>query len=297
MSRYYFAKKELDRFEYDIVHLNSSVLTDWLAPSQKKAKVVIHIQEPFRKGNIDILHNIFRLQMKKYADKIIAISQDNANRVGLPEKTEIIYNYAEVPKADPKKESYSSKKFLYLGGSSKIKGFYTLVKALDYLDKDIKIYFGGNYTPVKKKRTVLKQLVKYIIRYGKKRDAAISKMQNHPNATEIGLTHNVNKYLDEVCCLISPFSVSHFTRPVIEAHLHQKPVIGSDVKGMDEIITNKKNGLIFKTDDAKELAKAINYMANHAEEAKQMGEDGYNVAKLKFTSKNINQFEKIYASI
>jgi glycosyltransferase involved in cell wall biosynthesis len=294
LSRYYFAKKEVEKYDFDIVHLNSSVLTDWLAPAKKKGKVVIHIREPFRKGKIDILYHVFRFQMRKYADRIVAISEDNAKRIGIPEKTEVIYNYSEIPKNEPPESSYFSKKVLYLGGSSYIKGFYTMVKALDYLDKDVRVYFGGTYSKGKNSRNLLKQILKRILSYGKKRKEAIEKMRNHPNAIEIGITNNVQKYLDEVCCLVSPFSVSHFSRPVIEAHLHKKPAIGSDVKGMDEIIKHEENGLVVPKDNPKKLAEAINALTADSDKAKTLGEEGYDTAIRKFSPNNIRQFQHLY---
>ena len=258
-SRYFFASKELNRFSPDIIHLNSSVLTDWLKPSKERAKVILHIRESFRKGRIDILHYFFRNQMKKYADRIIAISRDNANRIYLPDKTTVIYNYANIPENPPNVDSFYSKKFLYLGGAAEIKGFYTLVKALDYLNIGTTIYFGGNYDSPKQK-SKFKSVIKRFLRYDKKKEKAIYKMRNHRNAVEIGLTYKISSYLDDVCCLISPFSKPHFSRPVIEAHLHRKPVIGSDVGGMDEIVAEGENGLLFKKEDAVELANSINLL-------------------------------------
>ena len=97
LSRYYFAKKELDKFEYDIVHLNSSVLTDWLAPCKRKGKVIINIQEPVSMGYFGIRHSFFKNQMKKYADKVImdcthSIQKPNSgkNTNGNPEMIETI---------------------------------------------------------------------------------------------------------------------------------------------------------------------------------------------------------------
>ncbi len=297
LSRYYFAPKELRNHVPDIVHLNSSSLTDWLSPTRKLSKVIIHIREPFRKGILDFLHYFFRYQYKKYADIIIAISKDNAKRIGLPKKTKVVNNYANVPNKKPDEKSYFSKKFLYLGGNMKIKGFYTIVDALDYLDSGIKIYFGGSYFSSKRKKNVIKELIKKIIGYNRKKQKYINKMLNHPNASVIGMTEQVDKYFEEVCCLISPFSVPHFARPVIEAHLHQKPAIGSDVEGMDEIIEHKINGILFEKDNARELAEAINYIANHPKKAKIMGENGYLTAIEKFSTINIRQIEKIYDSL
>jgi glycosyltransferase involved in cell wall biosynthesis len=110
----------------------------------------------------------------------------------------------------------------------------------------------------------------------------------------LGLIYNVNEYMEEVCCLISPFSVPHFSFPVIEAHMARKPVIASDVEGMDEIIDHGRNGLIVPINNPEALAKAINELTKNSAKAKQLGEEGYMRAIQKYTSKNIVQIEHLY---
>ncbi|MCG8697436.1 MAG: glycosyltransferase, partial [Bacteroidales bacterium] len=137
LCKYYFAKNELQFKKFDIIHLNSSVLTDWLMPSRKTgAKVVIHIREPFRNKKFDPVYRILRKQMKLYADHIIAISSNNADRIDIPAKTTVVYNYSNIPSKLSPEESYRSKTFLYLGGSDTIKGFFTLIKSLKYIDEE-----------------------------------------------------------------------------------------------------------------------------------------------------------------
>jgi len=297
-SRYIYSNRELAKHDFDIVHLNSSVLTDWLAPAKKRGKVIIHIREPFRKGKLDILHYLFKSEIYKYADKIIAISKDNARRIGNSEKLEVIYDFLEIPKTLPSENSYKSKKVLYLGGSSTSKGFYTLIKALDYLDKEIKVYFAGSYIISNSpKNCNIFQKMKFVLSKAKIRNAAIEKINYHSNAKLVGLTYNVDAYLQEVCCLISPFTVPHFSFPVVEAHLKRKPVIGSDVEGMEEIIDNNINGLLFPKNNPIAFAKAINFLTNNHVLAKQYGEEGYKTALKKFTSKNVLQFERLYDEI
>ncbi len=297
LSRFYFAKRELAKHDYDIAHLNSSVLTDWLASAKQRGKAIIHIREPFRKGKFDILRPVFRSQMRKHADHIVAISKDNARRVNLLDKTTVVYNYADIPKKEPSENSYASKKVLYLGGSASIKGYFSMVDALDYLDEDVRVYFGGNFLTNDKQKSIkvkLKQTAKNLLR--RKHLAAIRKMQSNPNAIVIGLTHNVTHYLNEVCCLVSPFSVPHFARPIIEAYLHKKPVIGSNVEGMAEIIEHEVTGLIVQRNNAKALAKAINDLTANKEKAKSLGEAGLAIAKRKFNN-NVNQFVEVYDKI
>ncbi len=297
LSRYIFAERELRRHDYDIVHLNSSVLTDWLAPSKARGKVIIHIREPFRKGWVDPLHYFFRSRIKKYADQIIAISHDNASRLNLLSRTKVIYDFWRAPDIPVQDTTYASKKILYLGGSSTSKGFYTVVDALEYLDKDVQIYYCGHYATEWKTGKILVDVMRWIIGYGRKREKAIQKIHANPNAKLIGLIYNVGEYLSEVCCLISPFTVPHFSCPVFESYLFAKPAIGSDVAGMEEIIWQRQTGLIFKRKSALELAQAINELTSHPEIAKQYGQEGYKVAIERFSPKNIAKFESIYDSL
>lgn len=297
LSRYYFALKELSALEFDIVHLNSSVLTDWLSPCKKKASVIIHFQEPLAKGCIGVRTAFIKKILKKYADHIIAISEDNANRVGLPDKTTIVYNFSKIPEKEPDPASYLSKGVLYLGGSSKIKGFTIIAEALNYLEKDVKLYFGGDYSIRSRKGGVIKQIIKFIIGYEKRKVKAIQKMKMHQNAIEIGMISDVDKYLHEVCCLIAPFTVPHFARPVIEAYLNKKPAIGTDVEGMDEIISHNSTGLIIKKNNPKALANAINYLTNNPNISRSMGEKGYRKAINIYSQNNIQIIENIYDNL
>lgn len=293
LSRYYFASKELSKHQFDIVHLNSSIMSDWLAPAHKRGKVIIHIREPFRKGKHDILYYFFKHQMQKYSDQIIAISEDNAKRINIPEKTEVIYEHTEIPTNLPSEDSYRSKKVLYLGGSEYIKGFFTMVNTLDYLDKDIKVYFGGNYISGGSQNLV-KRILKFNMWHEKRHEKAIQKIKSHSNAVIIGLTYNVQKYLDEVCCLISPFAKTHFSMPIIEAFASHKPVITTDTDGVREVVHERLNGLIVKVDNANDLGEAINFLCNNVELAKEMGKNGFCQAKDKYSPKNIEKFIALY---
>lgn len=296
LTRFYFAKKELSKHDFDIVHLNSSIMSDWLAPARAKGEVLIHIREPFRKGKFDLLHYLFVSQMRKYASQIIAISKDNAKRIGLPEKTEVVYDYSELSVYAPNMESYFSKCVLYLGGTAEIKGFYEIVEALKYINEDIKIYFAGSYE-VYQSNNKIKRLLKLISGSelkNKRVMSAIQVMRGSTNVEEIGLIYNVPEYLNKVCCLVSPFAKPHFSLPVIEAFSCRKPVIVTDVEGADEVVKHNVNGLIVAKKNPKELANAINYMCKNGELASQMGKNGYNDAEELYSISNMLQISDIY---
>jgi glycosyltransferase involved in cell wall biosynthesis len=294
LSHNYYATQELDKFNYDMVHLNSSVLTDWIKPAKAKGKVILHVREPFRKGRFDILHYLFRLQMDKYADKIIAISRDNAKRIALPLKTEVIYNFTKISRNLSNIESYYSKKVLYVGGSDEIKGFYAVIKALNYLDEDIKVLFCGYYEMNEKSSKGIKNKIKKILPSYYNRKNAIEIMKSNSKAIEIGLIDNIESYLHKVSCLISPFSLPHFSRPIIEAYACKKPVVASNVAGMTEIVDNYETGILVENGNSIELARAINYLCNNPKISQQFGEAGFNKFESNYSVSNITQFEAIY---
>ena len=296
LSRYYFAKKELESIEFDIAHINTSVLTDWLAPCKIKGKTIIHIREPFRKGNFDIINKVFRRQIVKFADKVIAISEDNAKRINVPNTT-VIYNFLTLPNVNVDSSSYSSRKILYLGGSSPIKGFFVLVEALKYIDNDIKVMFAGKYVNDMISGNKIKKLLFYIFSNHRKRIKALKQIELAENALMIGSVTDLSCEFNKVCALVTPFTKPHFSRPAIEAHLHKKMAIGTDVEGMSEIIQHDINGVIVPENNPLALAKAINLTAGDTYKLKTFGENGYFIAKQKFTENNISDLEKLYFNI
>ena len=301
LSRYIFSFKVLQNYDYDILHLNSSVLTDWLCAGKKNGKTIIHIREPISNGYFGLRKNIFRNQIKKYADYIIAISNDNAKRLNLHEKTQVIYNFTDIPQEkDISKSEFDVNEVLYLGGADKIKGFYTVVDALDFLNKEIKILFCGHYPPKiddKNLKSKIKILIMKLLPFYIRRSKAIFKIQNHNNAIYIGLTNDVRGKLIHSSFLISPFSSEHFSRPIVEAFAYKKAAIGTDVEGMNEIIDHDVNGLIIEKDNPKALADAINYLYENPDIAKKMGEKGYQKAVKLYSQKNAIQIENIYDKI
>ena len=115
------------------------------------------------------------------------------------------------------------------------------------------------------------------------------------NVNMIGSFSSIGNLLQESTLLISPFTVPHFSRPVIEAFAYGKPVIVSDVVGMDEVVEDQINGLIIKKNNANALADAINTLVNKPELLKKMGINGRSKAIELYSPKvNILKIESMY---
>ena len=305
LSSTYFANRVLKKQDYDILHLNSSVLTDWLKPANKYGKVIIHIQEPLTKKYFGLRHKFFTNQMRKYADHIIAISKDNASRLEIKNKISVVYNFSDVEKIPEHIiDNYKTKAVLYLGGAAYIKGFFTLVNALQYIDKDITVYFAGNYAKKIKTETirgrikkVLREIKKIMTRKKENVHKALEVIRHSPNAQVLGLLSDVNEYIDKSVCLVSPFTQPHFSRPIIEAFARRKATIATKIEGMDEIIEDGENGILVEKDNPKQLAEKINYLCSNPKIAKKMGDKGYIVAVERYSADNVKQIEKIYKDL
>lgn len=295
LSRLIFADRELKQFCVDIIHLNSSVLTDWLAPAKKKGKVVYHVREPIRRTSYDPLYWFMRYQVNKYADAVIAISEDNAKRIDIPHKTSIVYNYTSVSDQPMDKESYYSKKVLYAGGGSEIKGFYTLVDSLSFIDNSVQILFCGYYPS--KNDLAVRKVIRRLKPRNRKDLRYLNKMSINYHTRLIGMVPDITPYIDECCCLVSPFSKTHFSRPIIEAHLRKKPVIATRIPGIDEQVRDGIDGVLVNINDACALADAINMLSGQPSLCKDMGENGYRYSIEKYSVNNIDKVKRVYQSL
>jgi len=78
-----------------------------------------------------------------------------------------------------------------------------------------------------------------------------------------------------------------FGRVAVEAQAMIRPIIASDIGGSKETILNGKSGLLYKSDDPKELAEVLNkFMEMDKESLNLMGEQGRKNVEKKF---NVDQ--------
>jgi len=85
---------------------------------------------------------------------------------------------------------------------------------------------------------------------------------------------------------------------LLEAMALEKPLIGTRVGGIPEIIENEKNGYLVSPGKPEELAEKIFLLATEPERRTQMGKEGGRILHNKFTlEKMIRETESIYLNI
>ena len=105
--------------------MNSTFLTEWAYAAKKIGiPVIVHVREPLGKGHLGLRKSFIRKLLKISATKIIAISNDNAARIDLPELTIVSYNFVDFKVFNPevfKKEDVGKKRIAYIGGQAETK--------------------------------------------------------------------------------------------------------------------------------------------------------------------------------
>lgn len=292
----------LKKQDFDILHLNSHALTAWAAAGKKMGKpVILHNREAISQGYFGLRRFILRRLISSTCDHVVNINNDNLKRLNLPKISSIVYNFVDIPSKfrQPMENKKTKKNILYLGGQSTIKGFNVVADSLKYLAPDIVIQFAGNYGNLEKNTSWLikiKNLIKLNF-YGNTY-ISLNKIINASNAEILGLLKNPYVAIDECDILITPFIFEHFSRPAMESFAYGKPVIGTNILGMEEIIDDGVNGILIEKNNSKSLAEAINYLCENPEIARTMGENARKKSESKFSpQKNVHLIESLYEKL
>ncbi|GEM_PF-1128548 len=269
ISIFYYNDIELKKFsgKFDILYLNSLFLSDWMPAGKKYFKeIFIHVREPLKKGAFGFRRNIIRNVIKKYYSKIIYISKDNRDRVQII-KNSIVFYDPILPRYNDKVIIDTEKKYKYfcfVGGSQRIKGYDQVLKALKYLDSNIKVFFIGSMYEIEENIGSLQFRFRALFSKFLRETLPSLKeiIASSQNLIIVGKVENVFDYYENSIATICPFAKPHACLPILESLSVGKPVIISDVEGMDEFV-NDSCSLIFKNGNYIDLAKKINDLSRN----------------------------------
>ncbi|MBU0977081.1 MAG: glycosyltransferase family 4 protein [Nanoarchaeota archaeon] len=151
---------------------------------------------------------------------------------------------AYIPNGIPKefftqKKSKEEKKVLFLGRVAPIKDLETLIQAINLL-KDVKLEIAG---PAEK--DYLKKL------------KSLNPNSNIKFSPPVYETKEKIKKIDSAKIFVLPSIRESMPQSLIEAMAREKIVIASDNLGAKELISDGKNGFLFKIGDEKQLAEKI----------------------------------------
>ncbi|GEM_PF-253991 len=287
----------LKKYKIDIVDINSPKFY-WIGVYAAKIlgiKVILTRNVPYRKKGLKrFLNKIF---LYSHCNTVISLS----NRI----KTELendykiknvvlIYDglFSEVKKItndeilDIRKQ-YGIREndivFSMIGRIEENKGQIICVDAISdvcKIYKNIKLLIVGfgdaNYTAKLKARIEEKKLDNIVIL--------------------TGFVDNISKIFNVIDVLIQPSLYENIPITVLEACGLEKPVVGSNVGGIPEIIKNGINGYLFSAGDSRSLYESIIKLLKS--NRKSMGKNGFEIVKEKFSKeKMLENYQKLLNDI
>lgn len=100
-----------------------------------------------------------------------------------------------------------------------------------------------------------------------------------------GFQKNVYPYINKADVLVLPSFAESFGMVLLEGMYLSKPLIGSNVGGIPEIIKDGENGFLFEPGKVEELAKSINILYQDRGLCQQLGKNGKQHLTKYYTSK------------
>ncbi len=104
----------------------------------------------------------------------------------------------------------------------------------------------------------------------------------------------LREYFLRCYCFVLPSRTEGMGRVLIEAMASGKPVIGSNVGGIPDVIEDGRNGFLFESENVNDLAAKLRMLLSDPDLARRMGEEGRKIVDEKFSSqKYVENFKKM----
>lgn len=112
--------------------------------------------------------------------------------------------------------------------------------------------------------------------------------------TMTGVRHDIPRMLDSLALCTLPSKMETFGVAAIEAMARSRAVVATRVGALPEVVRHKQTGLLVDL-RPQEIAGAVSYLLENAEERDEMGRMGRWVVEQKFTiAEMVSRFEKVY---
>jgi glycosyltransferase involved in cell wall biosynthesis len=271
------AYKLIKRHKPDLIHLNSASLfiVALVAKTfKKKIKIVCHIREPLLKYSLSAI--VIKYMNYWFVDHFIAIDHFTGASMKTRNNMDIIYNSVDFEEYNSELKSKVIRRelgiaeneiiFLYLARIAKCNGAVELIRIADTL-KDYDYHFiliGLKAEPNDPYSRIV-----------------LAEARKNPNVHLMTFRNDVPALIADADVLVAPFTQPHFARSIIEASAIGKPIIGSNVGGVNELVVKNETGFLY--DSEQELYNYCIQLGENEQLRSKMG----NIA-LEFARKNFN---------
>jgi glycosyltransferase involved in cell wall biosynthesis len=192
-------------------------------------------------------------------DHFIAVSNfqyDKITELGVPShKVTTVHNFIDTSEIQP---SYQEGEYLlYFGRIERSKGLFTLVEAAAMLPQTPLFIVGDGSAYQELVSYVKERKLSHIHCLGFKRGKALNDLISH-----------------SICCIAPSIVYDNCPLSILEAYAFGKPVIGSKIGGIPELITDGEDGFVVPPGDISALRERLLWMQTNKDKATKMGAKG-----------------------
>ncbi|MCZ7403146.1 MAG: glycosyltransferase family 4 protein [Candidatus Methanoperedens sp.] len=260
----------------------------------RNLKIIVHEHGEIFENKF-LYSNFLKLFQNK-SDLFIAISGATKRKLIenakiKKDKIKVLYNFVDIEYFDSqkietnmsegrKKLGLNKEDFVlgFAGRHVEVKGCRDLILAIEELKnyKNIKILISGDGP---KKEEYIK---------------LVKKLGLNKNILFLGYVPDIKWFYSIIDCLVIPSHYEPFGMVLLEAQAMQIPVISANVESLNEIVLDRKTGLLFKPKDKKDLAKKIELIYTDENLRTELTKRGLENVK-KYSLKNyLTNLEVIY---
>ncbi len=291
--------KETQGIKINIVQSNTlAVLLGVFLSRKLKAKHIWHVHEII--VHPKFISNLYPKILNQYSDIVICNSKATRDNLlirnhKLANKLKVIYNGLDSSEFNSIQNLKLKEKFQYntndlvitlVGRINRLKGHLLLLKVFDKYFKDkenLKILFVGS--PVLGQENYLEEVNNKIIE--SKLESKVKILPFHKDLSEIWNITDI--------AVVPSTEAESFGLVALEAMFSKKPVIGTNLGGLKEIIIDNETGFLFDNKDEIAFKNAIEKLISDPLLRNKFGENGYERAISNFSiDKYIGQFADLY---
>jgi glycosyltransferase involved in cell wall biosynthesis len=224
------------------------------------------------------------------ATKILANSKYTAKAIescGIPEdKIQTVYRGINTKKFDvkPTEDKYTNHSILFVGGNMERKGGKYLIQAAPSILRD---FPDSTFILIGRTSWMYRQLLnRYIKKYNLRKKAKI---------LDYVAPNELRHFYARANVFVMPAIVEALGQVFMEAMMSKTPVIGSNVGGIPENISDGETGFLVKPKDPTDIKDKVFKVFEDPTMAKKMGEMGHRrVLRLFSLEKMINETIRVY---
>lgn len=162
----------------------------------------------------------------------------------------------------------------YVGGFTKVRGCYETIEAISFVKNNIKLAFAGEFNN-DIDLNILKSKVGW------------EKLEQKGLLNRVEVKDLVSSSIAGIVTFLpQPNHINSQPNKMFEYMSAGLPVIASNFPLWQEIVEGNKCGICVDPQKPEEIAKAIDYLYEHPEEAKKMGENGHRAVYEKYNWTN-----------